>query len=171
MLELAVAIVLFILAIPTAYAAVIGAPLVLTSKSRVREIIDKAEIKEGDKFYELGTGTGRVMVAVAKYSGAKVIGIELSPLFYLITILNLKINRVKKYELFLENFFKSDLRGADIIFCFLIPRTMVKLKEKFSKELEPGAKVISFAFPIEGWVPYEIIRGGKKPSVYFYRTK
>ncbi len=160
-----------ILFIPTLYAFLIGAPIALTSKSRIEEIIKKAEIKRGDKFYELGTGTGRVMVIMAKYRQIKVIGFELSPVFYFITWLNLKINGIKNYKLYLKNFFNANINEADIVFCFLIPKTMEKLKDKFIKELKPETKIISFAFQIKGWVPYAVIQGGRKPPVYFYKIK
>lgn len=114
-------LIFLILLIPTAYAGIIGAPIAITSKSRIREIIRLAEIKPDDKFYELGSGTGRVMVVVAKHSKAEVVGFELSPIFYFITLINLKVNRIKKYKLFLKNFQNADLEEADIIFCFLIP--------------------------------------------------
>lgn len=156
--------------IPTAYAAIIGAPLLITSKLRIKDILNRAGIKDGDKFYELGTGTGRVMVAVANHTGAEVIGVELSPIFYFVTLLNLKINRVKNYKLYLSNFFKVNFGDADAVFCFLIPKSMNKLAKKFNSELKPGAKIISFAFPIECWIPYKTIGGDNEPRIYFYKS-
>ncbi len=126
-------------------------------------------MEQGDKFYDLGSGTGRVLIAAARRSKAEVTGIELSPIFYLITILNFRLNNIIKYELRLEDFFKSDLRKADVVFFFLTPKAIERLKNKLTKELKPGAKVISFAFHIEGWAPYRVISGGNMPSAYFYR--
>jgi len=164
-------LILFILLIPTAYAAVIGAPIAVVSKSRVKEIMDIADIKPRDKFFELGTGTGRMMIAVAKNTDAKVIGFELSPIFYFITLLNLKLNNIKNYKLIFKDFFTANLKEANIIFCFLMPKTMEKLKGKFERELAPGTKIISFVFEIKGWIPYAMIKSNKKLPVYFYKIK
>ncbi len=71
----------------------------------------------------------------------------------------------------MKNFFNANINEADIVFCFLIPKTMEKLKDKFIKELKPETKIISFAFQIKGWVPYAVIQGGRKPPVYFYKIK
>lgn len=97
-------------------------------------------------------------------------GFELSPIFYLITLLNLKLHSVKDYRLYYKNFFNANLRKADIIFCFLMPKTMEKLKDKFIKELKSGTKIISYAFEIKDWKPYAVIKKYKKLPIYFYQT-
>ena len=129
-MEFIIILILLILMIPTAYAAIIGAPIALTNKSLIDKIIEIADIKDGDIFYELGTGTGRIITAFAKNKNIKAIGFELSPIFYLITLLNLKLHGVKNYELHYRNFFNADLKEANIIFCFLMPKTMEKLKRQ-----------------------------------------
>ena len=162
-------IILLILLVPTVYASVVGAPLAITSKSQLKKIIHEAEIKPKDKFYELGAGTGRVMIAVAKMSGAKVVGFELSPIFYLIALLNLKIHNIKNYELYCKNFFNTDLKQADIVFCFLMPKALKKLKQKFERELQPNTKIISFYFQIPDLIPYKTIETHNQPPVFFYK--
>lgn len=77
-MELIIILILLILIIPTAYASLIGAPIALTSNSQIDEIIKTADIKNGEIFYELGTGTGRIITAFAKNRNIKVIGFELS---------------------------------------------------------------------------------------------
>ncbi len=173
-MELIFILILLILALPTAYAAIIGAPIALTSKSQIEEIIKTADLKDGETFYELGTGTGRVMASIAKVTenkNIKVVGFELSPIFYLITLLNLKLRGIKNYKLHYKNFFNADLKEANIIFFFLMPKPMEKLKEKFIKELKPGTKVISYAFEIKNWSPYVVIKENKKLPIYFYQIK
>ncbi|MEK7635724.1 MAG: methyltransferase domain-containing protein [Patescibacteria group bacterium] len=170
-MELLIIIILLILLLPTAYVSVIGAPIALTDKLVIDKIIKIADVKDGETFYELGTGTGRIITAFAKNKNIKIVGFELSPIFYLITLLNLKLRGVKNYELHYKNFFTADLKEANIVFCFLIPKTMEKLKDKFSKELKSGSKIISYAFEIEGWMPYAKIEENKKLPIYFYKIK
>ncbi len=151
------------------YAGLIGAPLALTSKTRLKDIINKAEIKESDNFYELGTGTGRVIRAVAEKTGARVTGFELSPVYFFLSWLNLILAKVQKYKLFNKNFFHADLSGADVVFFFLMPKSNERLKIKLTKELKPGSRVVSYAFKIADWTPYYSIVDNHNPSIYFYR--
>lgn len=169
-MEFLILSILLILLLPTAYAAIIGAPIVLTKKSLIAEIIKNSNFKNGETFYELGTGTGKIMAAVAQ-KGIKTVGFELSPIFYLITLLNLKLRGAKNYELYRKNFFKEDLSGADVLFCFLTPKAMDKLKSKFLEELKPGAKIISYVFKIKDWSPYAVIKENGKAPLYFYQIK
>ena len=104
MLLIILIILFLLLLIPTAVAGVIGAPLAITSKKQLKEIIEKMEIKKGDRFYELGSGTGRVMKQAGKTT--KVIGFELSPIYYLISFLNLRLNKIK-FKLYLKDFFRA----------------------------------------------------------------
>lgn len=169
-MEFLIISILFILLVPTAYASVIGAPIVLTKKSLIAEVIKNSNFKNGETFYELGAGTGKIMAAVAQ-KGIKTVGFELSPIFYLITLLNLKLRGAENYELYRKNFFKEDLSGADVLFCFLTPRAMERLKSKFLKELKPGTRIISYVFEIKEWNPYAVFRESGKAPLYFYQIK
>ena len=162
-------ILILLVLLPTAVAGVIGAPLAITNKEALAQAIKKAGIAPGDKFYDLGCGTGRVLKEVAKETGAEVVGFELSPIYYLIAWFNLKINRVKNYKLYLRNFYQANLSDADIVFCFLMPKTLSKLKTKLETELKPGAKVISYCFEIPGWPASKVIKKDKQLPVYIYQ--
>jgi len=46
----------------------------------IREILDFAEIKPGEKIYDLGSGDGRVLIQAARHYGAVGVGLEIDPL-------------------------------------------------------------------------------------------
>lgn len=165
-MELLIGAILLALLIPTAYASVIGAPIALTDRVLIEKMVQKTALKPGQLFYELGTGTGRVISAFSKNPDITAVGFELSPIFYFWTLLNILTRR--NATLRLENFFKADLGAADAIFFFLMPKTIKKLKQKLEKELKPGAVVISYIFPVAGWEPSEIIKEKSRGAVYFY---
>lgn len=143
----------------------------LTPKPVIKEILKKLELKTGDKFYELGAGTGRVMVLAAKSNpGIEIIGFEKSLIFYCLAWLNLKLNGVKNAKFYLGNFFKADLRQADAVFCYLFPAILENLKDKFLKEPKPGTKIVSFGFEIKGWLIYNKEVYKNKFTVYFYKN-
>jgi hypothetical protein len=53
---------------------------------------------------------------------------------------------------------------------FLLPKLLVKLKDKLQKESKKNALIISHGFEIEGWKKYQIKKIKDKPfSTYYYR--
>ncbi|MFA5053139.1 MAG: hypothetical protein WC565_03710 [Parcubacteria group bacterium] len=160
-MELVLEIILLVLIIPAVYAAIIGAPTLSSSGKHLKETLEKAGVKEGIKFYELGTGTGKVS-ALALKMGADVTGYELSPIPYLISFLRLKTIE-KPFKLRLKNFFKEDISEADVIYLFLMPKTIEKFKDKL-----PEATIISYAFPILGREPKYEINDKNHPPIYIY---
>lgn len=143
----------------------------LTPKPVIKEVLKKLDLKKGDKFYELGAGTGRVMILAAKSRpDIWVIGFEKSLIFYCLAWLNLKLNGIKNAKIYFKDFFKVNLNQADVVFCYLFPAILEKLKNKFSHELKPDVKIVSFGFEIKGWQTSLIIKDSKLP-VYFYEIK
>jgi len=58
----------------------------------------------------------------------------------------------------MQNFFKADLSGADIVSCYLFPDVMHDLARKLTSELKPGAIIISFNFNLPGLDPEQVLR-------------
>lgn len=168
-MSLPLLLILAALVIPTAYVWYTGAPTLSTSHIKVLELIDKAKISNKDNFYELGAGTGGVMITVAKLTGAKVVGFELSPITFLLGWVRIKISGAKNCKLIFKNLLKAELQNADVIFCFLMPKILERLRDKIIREARPGTRVVSFAFPMPGLNPYEKIQDNKKPAIYFYK--
>jgi len=163
--------ILLVISLPIAYAAKIGAPTFATRKARIKDILRIANPKPGDIICDLGSGNGDMVRAFASIDRVEVIGFELSPVAYAISRISLALHRVKNARILLKNFFYARLCSADIVYCFLMPHSMQKLKGKFLRELKPGAQVISFAFKIEGWQPQNVLQGNGLPPVYFYTVK
>lgn len=161
-------LVFAVLMIPTIYAALIGAPLVITPAKAIHEALKKAKAKNGDKLYDLGCGTGRILLIAEKQFGMEAVGFEISPIICWFAKLNLYFNSAKKSKVYRLNAYKQDLRDADIVFCFLQIGPMEKLKEKFIKELKSEARIISYSFKIHGWKAEEIITG-YPGNVYIYK--
>lgn len=168
-LLLILAIFLIVISIPTFYAGFIGAPLVFTPKGAIRKALRKAGARKGEKFYDLGCGTGRTLIISDKEFGLKTVGFELSPIIYFIAKINIFLNSAKNSEIRMQNAYNQNLSDADIVFCFLSVDPMEKLKSKFLRELKSGARIISYSFKIKGWEPEETITG-YPGNVYIYRV-
>jgi len=138
--------------IPTIIAMVSGAPFVPTPMARVKKMIELAKIKPGDKVYDIGCGDGRMVYVAANDYGANAVGLELSPLVYLLAKVR-KFFWKSKAQIHFTDFRYKNLGDADVIVCYLLPEALARLQPKLEAELKKGARVVSYAFQIGTWQP------------------
>lgn len=145
-------------------------PFIPVSKKDIKHLTKVFNFKEKDIVYELGSGDGRVLIYLAKKYKLNSVGIEINFLLYIWSKLKIKLLRLDKYiKIKRKNFFQENLKQADVVICYLMPKTMERLKEKFKQELKPKTKIISFSFPIPGWKPILIDKPIKKDkTIYIY---
>ncbi len=152
-----IVILLIILAVfgTAAYAGFKASPWLPVLKRDIPRVLKIADIKTDDVVYDLGSGDGRIVIAVANNSDAQIIvGYEISFLLYLWSRLRLWfLGLRKRVEIRGVDFLSRDLGQASLVFCFLTPKAMKKLAPKFKKELRPGTRVISYTFSLPGWEP------------------
>jgi SAM-dependent methyltransferase len=161
-------IIVFIFALTFLYASWRAAPWLPMYANDVARSIGLVKFKEGEKFFDLGAGDGRTLFA-AMAAGAIAEGFEISLLPYLITKIKILFSSVKnKPKIFFRDFWKINLGEADVIFVFLMPRIMGKLKEKMEKELKPGARIICYTWPMPGWQPAIVNDISGRPKIYIY---
>ena len=130
----------------------------------MQKILDLANIKKGEKLYDLGSGDGRFVIAAAK-RGANAVGIEINPFQvwwsnFLIALLRLKNAKVVR-----ANIFNYDISDADIVICYLWPETNSRLKPLLEKMLKPEVRVITHLFRFHGWEPKIV---DKEAQIYVY---
>lgn len=130
----------------------IGAMPSLPSVGKIAlRLIPEHFLKEGQyQILDLGSGWGGVLVTLSKlFPNSYITGYELSPWPFLYSSVRLFSKR-EKIKILREDFFDKDISSADIIFCYLSPYHMEKLKDKFAT-LPDGKCIISCAFPILDW--------------------
>ena len=126
------------------------APWWRTNSNTARAMCNLAKVTKNDVVYDLGSGDGTALIIAAKEFGAKGIGIEIDPLRYSISTLMIRIIRVQERVIIRrKNFFDEDLSPATVIFVYLVPKTLNKLKPKFLKELRPGTRIVSFRYKMD----------------------
>lgn len=143
-------IVMIVILIPTIYALIRGAPFVPTPLRAVEVMLKEAKIKKGEKIYDIGCGDGRMVYLAAKKYKADAVGLEISPIVYVLARIRHFLWRSKAKVLF-RDFKHYDLSDADVIVCYLLPETLAHLQEKLDKDLKKGTRIISYAFPIGDW--------------------
>lgn len=132
------------------YQAIRYVPYVPTDRKTVRKMVEVAKIQPGEKVYDLGCGDARLLIEASRHQQIEATGVEVSWPVMMLARCNAWIYK-KPVQLLRKNFFDVDLSNADVVFCYLFPKVMKRLDEKFRKELQPGARVISYCFPMEGW--------------------
>ena len=72
-----------------------------------------------------------------------------------------------------KNFWKENLSGADVVFCYLYPDVMQRLSDKLRSDLKPGTLVASCNFAIPGFQSQMVLRPGgtlHNDPVYIYQV-
>ena len=167
------AFLIFFAVIPMAWAGFSFAPWVPTKKRDLERVFQLANLKEGEKVYELGFGDGRFILEAVKRYNVKGYGIEIVPFFYLYVLLKrFFLKNKKNLVLKLGNLFNLDLSSADVVYFWGLPETIEKkLKAKLERELKPGTRVISYVFEIKGWQPEKVsLKEGQVP-IFLYIKK
>ncbi|MHB1909411.1 MAG: SAM-dependent methyltransferase [Nitrososphaerales archaeon] len=142
-----------------------GAGFQPTPKKDIELAAKLLKLQEGMTVYDLGSGTGSVVILLAKKYKVRCVGIEVDPLKS--TISRLRIARHKDLKNLIEiqrkNFFKADFTKADCVYLFLSGGTLVmeKLARKLVSELKSGTKIVSYIHVFKGVEP-EIEEGHVK---------
>lgn len=170
-LELVFLIGLSIYSVGLLYSSLMGAPYVPTSKKQILAILEKAGLKKGQVFMELGSGDGRIVREAVKKYGVKGIGVDINGLLIFLSNFYAKRDKLENIQFRKENVFTTDMSKVDIIYMFLMPELMRKLVPNMAKTLKKNSLVISHGFKIEGWEKRKSGEISSEPfSTYFYRT-
>ena len=144
----------------------IGAGWVPTPRRVVRRMLRLAWVGPGDTLFELGSGDGRIMFMAAREFGAEAVGIEADPLRVLLTLAWIRLTGLTgRVSVLWGNFFKKDLGAASVVTVYQSTEINNRLKDKFTRELKPGTRVVSHAFMFDGWEPVKV---DEESEVYLY---
>jgi len=161
-------LVIFIILINFAWAGISAAPWLPSRKKDLKRILKLADVKKNDVVYDLGSGDGRWLFYFAKSSPAKEVrGFEISLLLFIVSWIKKLFRGYPQVKISYKSLYKAPLNLADVVICFLMPKSMKNLLPKLEKEMRPGAKLISYAFSLPGKTP-EIIEKNEKNDIVIY---
>lgn len=142
------------------------APWWKTNKKIARAACKLAHISSKDTVYELGSGDGTFLTIAAKEFGAKGVGIEIDPLRYWFSKIKFKINGLdRKIKIIKKNFHDVNISSATVVFVYLVPKALGRLKPKFLKELKKGTLLVSFRYKAN----LPLIALDEINNIYLYR--
>lgn len=141
-------------------------PFVPSSDERLRKMIELAGVGPGIKAADIGSGDGKVVIALAK-QGAEAHGYEIDYERAQKSLENIKKERLEK-RAFIHNmnFWDAEFGDYDVLTIYGITSIMKRLEEKLLKEMKPGAIIVSNYFTFPNW-QHET----KDGMIYVYRQK
>ena len=147
------------------------APFVQTPVEVAKKIIQLAELKPGQKLFDLGAGDGRLVIMAAQETEAYSVGVEMRD-----DLVERARSEIKKLGLegrvnmINDDFFNVDLSEADVVTLYLTTSGNERLRPKLESELKEGAKVISHDFEVGNWKPSVVYRELLGHTIYSYKV-
>jgi SAM-dependent methyltransferase len=133
------------------------APYVPTPQEVVDRMLQLAGVTKSDVVYDLGCGDGRIPITAAKAYGARGVGIDIDPQRIAEANANAKQAGVSHLVSFrLQDAMTTDLSEATVVTLYLLSSSNLKLRPILTKQLKPGARIVSHAFSMGDWQPEKV---------------
>lgn len=133
------------------------APYVVSPQQIVDKMLEAASLKPGETVYDLGCGDGRVLITAAQRFRAKAVGVELSDALATRTENTVSgLNLQNEIKVIHGDLMAVNLAPADVVTIYLETSSNGLLRPNLEKYLKPGARVISYEFPVPGWKPKHV---------------
>ncbi len=130
------------------------APYVPTPYDVVNRMLELAEVTRDDVVYDLGCGDGRIVITAAERFGARGVGIDYDPE----RIAEANANAARRGVQDLVTFIHQDAMAADVseatvVTLYLLSSSNRRLRPILTRQLRPGARIVSHAFRMGDWRP------------------
>lgn len=128
-----------------------GVPYLPTNHERIKDMLYLANIKKGEKAVDLGSGDGRIVIAMAK-KGAQAHGYELNLFYVFLSRWNIRKEGLQ-HSAFIHwrNFFHVNLSSYDVITCYCISYLVGKLEQKLKREIKNSTRVVATSYRFKTW--------------------
>jgi ribosomal protein L11 methylase PrmA len=151
------------------------APYIQTPQDVVDRMLELAEVTSKDTVYDLGCGDGRVVITAAKKYGARGVGIDIDKDRIDESRRNARDAGVSS----LVRFDRGDILAADVspatvVMLYLVSSANLKLRPILTKQLAPGARIVSHSFGMGDWKPEKVDTftdgRGDQRTLYLWRA-
>jgi len=129
-------------------------PFVVSPEKTVEGMLELAGVTESDTVYDLGSGDGRIPITAARQHGARGVGIEIKPDLVQRARKRAKLAGVSdRVEFRRQDLFEADFSDATVVTMYLFPEVNLRLRPMLFEQLDPGTRVVSHSFDMNGWAP------------------
>jgi ribosomal protein L11 methylase PrmA len=134
------------------------APYVPTPEDVVDRMLMIAGTTKSDVVYDLGCGDGRIPITAARKYGARGVGIDIDPKRIEESKANAKAAGIEHLvEFRLQDALQADVSDATVVTLFMLASGNAQLRPVLTRQLKPGARIVSHAFSMgPAWPPQKI---------------
>ena len=150
-------------------------PFVPTPERVMNKMLELTQPTAADVVYDLGCGDGRIVVTAAKRYGARGVGVDIDPQRIAEANANAKQAGVAHLVTFkLQDAMTTDLSDATVVTLYLLSSSNLKLRPMLTKQLKPGARIVSHAFSMGDWQPDKVDTftdtASRSRTLYLWKT-
>ncbi|MCW1930416.1 MAG: protein-L-isoaspartate O-methyltransferase [Candidatus Kerfeldbacteria bacterium] len=152
-MKLCLIALLLVVIIPFASSGLRGAFFAPSDPRAIAQMIQMLELKPSDTILDIGSGDGRVVIALAR-AGVHAIGVEKNIFLVWISRLRIRHNGLQNRAIIVHaSIWSYSCRHLTGVTVFGIPYIMGRLEKKLQEELPLGARVVSNRFIFPSWIP------------------
>ena len=127
-----------------------------TPRNVVTQMLQLAQLRNGDLVYDLGCGDGRIVIAAVKKKEVRGVCVDIDPERIREARANAAAAGVLQRIRFVEqDLFATDIGDATVVVLFLYPEGNLKLRPKLWRELRRGTRVLSYVHDMGDWAPQQ----------------
>ena len=152
------------------------APYVPSPPEVVDRMLKLAAVTKTDVVMDLGSGDGRIPIAAARTYGARGIGLEIDPARIAEARANARSAGVDHLvEFRLQDVLSADVSEATVVTLYLLSSSNEKLRPALTRQLKPGARIVSHAFSMgRSWpadtIDQFITSAGDEITLYLWKA-
>ena len=151
------------------------APYVPTPTDVVVRMLELAAVTKRDVVFDLGCGDGRIAITAARRFGARAVGIEMDPALIQLSQQKAAAAGVEHLVAFkLQNALTADVTAATVVTLYLSQDSNLQLRPILTKQLRPGARIVSHQFDMGDWRPLKTERftskAGYTRTLYLWKA-
>lgn len=145
----------------------IPVPYIPSTDVAVEEMLRLAGTNRDDIVVDLGSGDGRIVIAAARYFGARGFGVEIDPELVAVAGENArKAGVAGRVRFMAQDALKADISQATVVTMYLLSPLIEKLKPKLLAELKPGTRIVAHDFGFSDWRPDRQVTISKTVLLY-----
>jgi precorrin-6B methylase 2 len=132
------------------------------------QMLTLAQVRPGDRVYDLGSGDGVIPIEAAKKYQVRAVGIEYNPDLVKLSQRNAERAKVQNLVTFKQgDIFVKDFSQATVLTLYLGENLNTKLMPTILK-MQAGTRVVSNTFRMESWIPDQEVRISNGEMAYLW---
>ena len=139
-----------------------------TKAEMADQMLTLAQVRPGDRVYDLGSGDGVIPIEAAKKYQVRAVGIEYNPDLVKLSQRNAERAKVESLVTFKQgDIFVEDFSQATVLTLYLGENLNTKLMPTILK-MQAGTRVVSNTFRMEGWIADQEVRISNGEMAYLW---